>query len=265
MKRNSTSITWASDLTPAAWWIGQLADSYDQVSALLPGGYGGYARLLHPARSGADGLALRWSAVAARTGRGVHSQARFPAILSPSWDDNDGAVVAPSEPLPLYEARILCDLLRAETTTPERCWFCRAAGDLKVDTQGVNERLTLPSGGRSYLLHGGSIDLALVSTPLRDQAEDAYIASRDDLTPAELEQELRAWRADRAIDATTADVLYAAPVLWWPEDRAWFVATEPDLASTYIAATREAIDRVRAEPRLETVSAELTDSLLAVV
>jgi hypothetical protein len=42
-----------------------------------------------------------------------------------------------------------------------------------------------------------------------------------------------------------------SPHLWWPEDRAWCVATEIDLSETYLAATEACVARVIADPGLE--------------
>jgi hypothetical protein len=50
-----------------------------------------------------------------------------------------------------------------------------------------------------------------------------------------------------------------SPNLWWPEDRAWFVATEIDYAWTYIGGSTELIDELLADDRLEVLPARLTD------
>ena len=42
-----------------------------------------------------------------------------------------------------------------------------------------------------------------------------------------------------------------SPNLWWPDDRAWCVATEIDLAWTYIGGPAALISEVLANPRLE--------------
>lgn len=39
--------------------------------------------------------------------------------------------------------------------------------------------------------------------------------------------------------------------LWWPDDRAWCVATEIDFMTTYIAGTAEAIAAIVARADLE--------------
>lgn len=47
----------------------------------------------------------------------------------------------------------------------------------------------------------------------------------------------------------------ARPVsgLWWPADRAWFVATEIDCAWTFVAGSEALIDRLISDPRLDAV------------
>ena len=41
------------------------------------------------------------------------------------------------------------------------------------------------------------------------------------------------------------------PNLWWPEDRAWFVATEIDFMETYIGGSTECIDQLLSDPAVE--------------
>jgi hypothetical protein len=43
--------------------------------------------------------------------------------------------------------------------------------------------------------------------------------------------------------------------MWWPADRAWFVATEVDGFSSYVGGTQGAIDSVLASPELEAIAA----------
>lgn len=56
------------------------------------------------------------------------------------------------------------------------------------------------------------------------------------------------------VTAATAfrnDPWFQSPNLWWPEDRAWFVATEIDGYSTYIGGEQACIDALVAHPHLE--------------
>ena len=250
----------------ALWWTARLLSSYDLVGALLPEGYEAYGRLLHPGKLRATGTPIRWQVVATNNGRVVHAQMRFSSISRRPGSEDNGEVQAPSPSLPIHEAGVLVEILRAETSTPEMCWFCRSPYDPgEVDDQGVIERVTTPSGGRGYLLHQGSIDLALAPPPLVTRAEYAYVASRTDLNAVESAQEVAAWRASRSLPPDHARVRvegrYYAPTFWWPEDRAWFVATEPDLASTYIGGRERAIARLASDSRLEVLEARLTDDL----
>jgi hypothetical protein len=41
--------------------------------------------------------------------------------------------------------------------------------------------------------------------------------------------------------------------LWWPADRAWFVATEIDLEWTFVAGDTDLVERLRHDPRLEVI------------
>lgn len=43
------------------------------------------------------------------------------------------------------------------------------------------------------------------------------------------------------LDLTNERTYLAAPNLWWPEDRAWFVATDVDDTSTYVGGSRACI------------------------
>jgi hypothetical protein len=54
---------------------------------------------------------------------------------------------------------------------------------------------------------------------------------------------------------------YQSPSLWWPDDRAWFVATGVDLAYTDLGGTRACIEAVAGHTGIETVSASLTDRI----
>ncbi|MDQ6617805.1 MAG: hypothetical protein M3083_24425 [Actinomycetota bacterium] len=47
--------------------------------------------------------------------------------------------------------------------------------------------------------------------------------------------------------------------MWWPDDRAWRVATEVDYAWTYVGGTSHLVDRLLGDERLEALPARLTD------
>lgn len=50
------------------------------------------------------------------------------------------------------------------------------------------------------------------------------------------------------------------PNLWWPADRAWCLASELDLESTYIGGSPDLIDHIVGDNRIEATPAEPTDN-----
>jgi hypothetical protein len=51
--------------------------------------------------------------------------------------------------------------------------------------------------------------------------------------------------------------------LLWPEDRAWFVASDPDLDSTYLGGSDALVSVILATPELEAWPVEPTDGITA--
>jgi hypothetical protein len=208
-----------------------------------------------------------------------HSSGRVTALVPAGYEAYARIIhppaTFPGHQLPGHQLPVLVDILRGETTTPDRCWFCVDDRTRSLDDQGVTERVRLPSGGASYLMHGGPIERALLSPPgkslqvvlpegaplpdllaaMREQLEgkDYMVFFSEDTTRAQLEQ----WLA-----AGPPDLRGRAPDLWWPEDRAWFVCTPPRyLDSTFVGGSRRLIDRLLAVPDLEVVEARGTDPL----
>jgi hypothetical protein len=50
-----------------------------------------------------------------------------------------------------------------------------------------------------------------------------------------------------------------SPNYWYPDDRAWVVATEVDGFSSYVGGTRSCVEAVLASPLLEVLPCELSD------
>ena len=65
-----------------------------------------------------------------------------------------------------------------------------------------------------------------------------------------------------AIDAFgRAGPPWLPPNLWWPDDRAWFVSTDIDLASTYVGGSRVCIDAILSAEEVEALPASVDDPL----
>jgi hypothetical protein len=120
----------------------------------------------------------------------------------------------------------LVSVLAELTTTPEVCWICLWEGFGGLDLiPGFDDLARVRSPGRRYLLFRGPIRVMTAGTDDPDLGWPDY------------------------------------PQLWWPDDRAWCVATDIDLDSTYVGASREGVARLLAEPALEVVPARIDDSL----
>ena len=221
----STAATWGAgfgwlrDMSPAAWVGPRLHPFARDIGSVIPQGFAAYARLFHPVE--VDGFRReRWSDVAARNGRIVHSEMQFHMIAAPrgqtpSVDYNRGDRPRMGT-LRVEQRRILVDHLRTATATPDLCWFAMWEGFGGLADGAVRERVELPQ--RKYLLYSGIMDRALESPMPFDQS----------------------------------------PNLWWPEDHAWFVATEVDFDSTFLGGDDRLIAALVSDKRLEALPIALS-------
>ena len=207
-----------SDLSAAAWLHDRLLvwptpENEVLVGSVVPTGYQAYARVFHPAArwSGERREEVRWTDVASTTGRVAHPEMEWHRITAPKQGGAaaPGDIQAPNEgSLSREECVRLSSILQRFTRTPEVCWFLMwvGFGDIPRAVLGIDlppdRRGWVELPGREYLLYKGAVDAA-------PRAEVGFT--------------------------------YQSPNLWWPEDRAWCVATEIDLTSTYVGGTEELI------------------------
>jgi hypothetical protein len=198
-------------------WL-SLPGGHMPVGATIPTGFEAYARVLHPAYRTTDGhqALVRWTELAERAGVVPHAELQWEELASGAGPGDVAPMDAPPQEghLPAEEAAALVDVLRRHTATPDRCWFAvwDGFGGLEPEVRWPGAtRLHLPH--RDYVLLRGSIDAATGS-----------------FCPAPFRQSAN---------------------LWWPEDRAWCVATEIDYLWTYVGATEPCLEELLAEPRLE--------------
>jgi len=238
-------IRWLADVSPASWIESRLRSPFEGVGSVIPTGYGAYGRLFHPVEDRDRGR--RWADVARDNGRIVHPEMQFHMINRPvrtpppsGYERGDGPDWGS---LPLEERAVLIEHLGRHTTTPDRCWFCVWEGFGGLDDQGVSARVELPLA-RGYLLHRGPVEAAVEPIPYRHEPGHVLTATKG------------------GTDAPALPDVYwddQSPNLWWPDDRAWFVATEIDYAWTYIGGSTDLIDELMADERLEVLPARLTD------
>ena len=219
------------DTSEARWieerlWPSGKAASFEgfRLGCLLPEGFAAYARVLHPAEVRTDQgyEPVRWSTVASWTGRTVHPLMQFELVADLSeirpyrWEPPSWGNGPQHGTFPSLECRAAAEVLREFTSTPGICYFCVWEGFGFIDPEFYKRTTRVKIPGRSYLLFRGPLE-AIGS--FIEPAFHGYAQS---------------------------------PNIWWPEDRAWCVATEIDLLDTFIGGSDECIKRILACPDLET-------------
>ena len=220
----------APDAAAAAWVVQGLRGFAASVLSVVPAGFPAYARVFHPARrrDGDRRTVVGWREVAAANGRVAHRAMQWPSLVGSRrrvhGDTQPG--VWDEEPaegsLPRDLALVLAGVLTGHTTTADRCWF--AVWDGFGCLPAVVQRspsFWIPH--RRLLLLTGAIGAVAGS-----------------LCPPPF------WQS---------------PSLWWPDDRAWCVATEIDLMSTYLGGSQAGVQAILDHPELEALAVEPTDPI----
>ena len=223
-------LEFSEDVSGARWVEESLSD-FGTLRALLPGGFPAYARVFHPAYLDDDrSRPVRWSTVASWTGRTVHPLMQFPLIAGLREDPQRMYQKPPwgfhprIGSIPERECRTLVEVLRSFTSTPGNCFFCLWEGYGNIDTRFHKSSSRVRAPRRDYLLFRGPIDGIM-----------AFI-TRDG----------HFWGD--------------SPNIWWPEDRAWCVATAIDLYDTYVGGSEECIEAILSHPDLEALPTTLDAS-----
>jgi hypothetical protein len=214
---STAPFTAAADARAAEWIVDRVRGFGASVLSLVPSGFAGYLRVFHPARRGAE--PVTWARIAAANGRRAHGGMQLGAITGSERHETEGqAGVFDAPPatgtLPPELLDPLASALAACTATPDRCWFgvWEGYGGLPP---GVCAAPTFTLPNRTHHLLTGPVgavgDLARAASAGRLQS----------------------------------------PSLWWPQDRAWCVATDVDLKSTYIGGSVSALRHVEALPGIE--------------
>lgn len=239
-------IEWRSDVEAGEWIVERLHPFAHDVGSVIPDGYEAYARLFHPVDDQSS-QPTRWSDLAHRNGRIVHPEMQFhlvrtPVGAEPSRNLNDYVNELSWGSLPRPELAALAQVLEHHTDTPQACWF--------AVWEGFGQ------------LHGAGGWLTKSGQPL-DPAGPPPIAPPEVLAGPRLRMPNRHFLLLRGLLAEVADLHddlgRQSPNLWWPDDRAWCVATGIDFAWTYVAGTQRLIDELLADPALEALPVKLTD------
>ena len=161
---------------------------------------------------------VSWATVASWNGKVVHPQAAFHRIanLDPMMYEKPSWGRAPFVgTLPEEECGHLVGILREFTTTPKLCYFAVWEGygglDARLDRGAA--KLESPYLGRAYYIFRGPLGGVM---------------------------SFYEW-----------SFFHRSPNLWWPEDRAWCVATDIDSLDSYIGGSEACIERILEHPDLE--------------
>jgi hypothetical protein len=228
----------------AGEWIGPaLVGGFGgHVKQQVPQVYEAYARIFHPA-SDEEGNEVSWEEVARQLGTTAHREMQWHAIVG-SYDSSNftGSRWAGGPPAraELEEGRldVLCAILARYTETPDQCFF-----GLSTIHGGLEEQFAdvpqLEMTHREYVVLRGPIT-AVDEIALSDSRSNVHVVRfypKGQAPPADHDppEEFRR----------------QAPNLIWPEDRAWFFATEYDFDSTLVGGSRELIDAILAAAELE--------------
>ncbi len=171
-------IRWATDISPASW-IGPRLHSFGQdTGSVVPEGFEAYCRVFHPEGPLFPDASYRsWSEIAQANGRIAHAGMQFHMIDRPVGGPVPSRLHSGSGPSegspPPRERERLVELLKPETTAPDRCWFCIWDGYGGIDVSGAR-LVSLPA--REYALYAGPIDLALapLDVPWNDQSPNLW-------------------------------------------------------------------------------------------
>lgn len=220
---HAEAAQWLAESLERLWGRSKNAN---YAAAVIPRGFASYARIFHPARCGIEDREVTWSEVAKCSGRKPHAQMQWPSIAAGadlSGNRLSGGIEPEIGRLPDRQAKTLIEILRQHTNTPERCYFAI------WDGWGFPEMETLRKETAGFQL-----------------PDRSYLLMQGDICAAT--------SRISAVSQQTANI-------WWPEDRAWCLATEVDLMCTYVGGTDRCIEHILTDSRLEAWPATLDDRI----
>ena len=248
------TLEYVDDLTPAQWIAERLHPFAQDAGAIIPPGFEAYARIFHPAtrRVGDDWLPVTWREIAEANLRAYHPEMQFGALVALV-----GTPTAPqSQPglfdgwprtgtLRLEDARALVDVLAHHTTTPGRCWFAAWEGFGSLEDGSM---VILTIGGGKRVHPPPELYRERPNQPTFQLPDRGYYLAKGPVTAA----------LETVYGMKSS---YQSASLWWPDDRAWCVATEIDFDWTYVGGSKECITAILNSRDLEALPARLSDGV----
>jgi hypothetical protein len=205
-----------SDGTHAAWWLEHL-DRWGShglpVGALVPSSFPAVGQVLHPWWD-PEAEPISWRSLADRLGfDSVTALDDTREMFEIPAAQDAGYSSSPGE-LDAFTAETLVEVLASATTTPDDVFVAVWDGWGDAPAHRFPGAAHLDTEARGHFLLRGPLTGALHSVAVSN------------------------------LDRPTAG-------LWWPADRAWFVATEIEFEWTFLAGHASLMDALHAEERLE--------------
>jgi hypothetical protein len=216
------------DVSPGDWIVEALAGSPEgTVSAFLPAVFPAYGRVLHPAvrYAGDDDVDVPWAEVAEENGTVSHPLMQWPGVTG-GWE-----FVGEEDQSPLWDDSPAEGHLPAPVAARLAAVLRRHTGTpddcwfglWQGWTGALSTRPLLRLPGREHLLVRGPVELAAANLAAEPAEQSAN--------------------------------------LWWPADRAWCVATDVDLMSTYVGCSEACLAELAGTRDLEVAPAGPDDAV----
>ncbi len=211
-------MTPAPDTRTADWVVTGLRGFGESVLSVVPAGFPTYVRVFHPAYRGplANPMPVRWAEIAETHAKRYHAGMQLSAVTGriEFWNERPPTDFDwwPKMPMPRDLVMPLAAILARHTTTADRCWFATWEG--YGDLPDDIRQAPIFRAGHRYHLQAGPITAVMERT-----TDPSYIDH--------------------------------SPNIWWPDDRAWCVASEIDLNSTYVACDEACAEELLSAPELE--------------
>lgn len=237
------------DVARADWVVAALRlrgqDRFVRVSSYVPDCYDAYARILHPS-GGLDGN-VRWADLAGPRGIEIGPETGFCAASGLTTRDVDAwHRAAPSHgSLPERQMAALGRTVAPFTSTPDDCVFCFWIG--WGSWGGRGSHVVDPSLSHA---ENDSMNRRLLARAMRERAR---LWGLPELRLRWREYYLFTGPLARTGREFLLEQWHQSPSMWWPHDRAWFVATEIDGFSTYVGGTAACVDAILRCPDVEAI------------
>lgn len=242
-------VSGLTDCALGEWIPSRLGAEFGAVTTHVPAGFDAYVRVFHPADPGSDELTT-WAMVAQDCGTVMHATAQFHA-LTRGREGIASAVQPLLGNLEPAKLQALTAVLRRHTSAPDDCLFAFWEG-WGGGTRPT--RITSYRNGESHVRTPGSLPPDAVTPPPVGRLTlpgRNYAVFRGDL---DLAGRFGSWISEGYLGIQS-------PNLFWPADRAWFVATEVDFDSTLVGGSAGLISDIVRDPHLEAAQLQATDRL----